>query len=614
MCGIFGTLNRPIHKPAQPFGDLNHRGPDGRGILSAGPLSLLHTRLAIQELGSGGQQPMQRGRWILAFNGEIYNHCELRRRYGLLLCQSASDTETLLHLWDQIGVAMLPELDGMFALVVFDTVTQRLWLARDRFGEKPLYVWQSGAELVFCSELCALQRHVALSMNRAALSRYCRLGYFFRDETPYESLRQVRPGHVECLEAQTLTKTETCWVPERTMFRSVAKKEVSLSQLDQAITQSVRQRIDTADREVGVLLSGGIDSGLITAIAAQYRPGIRTFTMSFSDGLYDETPLAKLVANQYKTRHTAVRIGTQRLADEVLAILPRYGEPFMDSSALPSYWVAKAAREHVPVVLTGDGADELFGGYRRYAAARLGLFQLPKIASHVWRSLHPLLPHPAHKQSAYSHLYRLSSMAQQSGARRYLAITTDVFGGYESALIDPAPLAELEELMGQTHSLSGLQQVQSLDMDLLLPGDLLKKIDIATMAHSLEARNPFLGHEVAQLAFSLPDAQKISYVKGLKTKILLRQLAEKYLPAGLAFQPKRGFEVPLRQWLDGPLRSLTYDYLARPRLMDSLVEPAFIQQLLQQGHQFPPEKRAKLLWMMLSIEIWHRNLFHHEET
>lgn len=612
MCGIFGTLNRPIDNPAQVLSALTHRGPDTYGSLSVGPLSLLHTRLAIQELGLGGHQPMQYGRWVVAFNGEIYNHRELRRRYGLLRCQSASDTETLLHLWDRLGAAMFPELEGMFALALFDTVTQRLWLARDRFGEKPLYVWQSGIELIFCSELRALQRYLPLSINRLSLSRYCQLGYFLGAETPYENVQQVRPGYVIRVDVRTLTRAETCWCPEVSSVYSTSPKEDIDGHLERVLTRSIHQQLDTTDREVGILLSGGIDSGLITAIAAQHRPDIRTFTMSFADGLYDEAPLAQLVANQYKTRHTVVRIDTQNLADEVLTILPHYGEPFMDSSALPSYRIAKAAREHVPVVLTGDGADELFGGYRRYAAARFGLFRLPKIAGRLFSAFHSLLPHPTHKQSYYSHLYRLGTMSQKSEATRYLSITTDVFGGYESALLDPAPLDILDKLVEQTQSLSGLQQLQALDLALLFPGDLLKKTDIATMAHSLEARNPFLSSNLAQLAFSLPDNVKIGWSRGVQTKFLLRQLAQKYLPAGLANQPKRGFEVPLRQWLDGPLRALTYDYLTQPTLIESLIEPAFIQQLLRQPHRFPSEKRAKLLWMMLSVEIWHRNLFQHE--
>lgn len=608
MCGIFGTLNRPIDNPAQVLRDLNHRGPDAHGNLTTGPLSLLHTRLAIQELGAGGHQPMQRGRWVLALNGEIYNHSDLRRQYGLG-CQSGSDTETLLHLWAQVGVAMLPELDGMFALVLFDTMTQRLWLARDRFGEKPLYVWQSGLELIFSSELNVLQRQVPLSIGRESLSRYCQLGYFFREETPYENVRQVLPGHVVCVEAQTLTQTETRWIPRRPSAR---QEVISLGRLENTLTHCIHQRLDTADHEVGVLLSGGIDSGLITAIAARHQPGIQTFTMSFSDGLYDEAQRAQLIADQCRTRHTIVRVSTHNLADEVLRILPRYGEPFMDSSALPGFWIAKAAREHVPVVLTGDGADELFGGYRRYAAARFGLFRLPKITCRLMGRLHPLLPYPTHKQSRYSQFYRLSELAQQSGARRYLAATTDVFGGYESNLINPAELDALDTLVDQTQSLSAVQQLQSLDRTLLLPGDLLRKMDIATMAHSLEARNPFLSCELAEFAFSLDDSMKIGWNGGIQTKLLLRQLAAKYLPAEVIRQPKRGFEVPLRQWIDGPLRSLIHDFLAKPTLIDTLVQPAFIQQLLGKPHRFPPEKRAKLLWMMLSVEIWHRNLFGHE--
>lgn len=612
MCGIFGTLNQPIDNPTQVLRDLDHRGPDAQGCLTTGPLSLLHTRLAIQELDAGGNQPMQHGRWVLAFNGEIYNHRELRYQFNLC-CQSGSDAETLLLLWEHLGVAMLPLLDGMFAFAFFDTVSQQLWLARDQFGQKPLYVWQSGNKLAFSSELRALQRHQPLAINHPALSQFCQTGYFLPGQTPYQNVRQGRPGHVLCIEAQTLTQTETCWVPERVSVRPAISETDIQKRLESILTHTVHQQLDTTDREVGILLSGGIDSGLITAIAARHQPGIRTFTMSFSGGLYDEAPVAQLVANQHKTRHTSVQIDTQNLADEILTILPRYGEPFMDSSALPSYWVAKAAREHVSVVLTGDGADELFGGYRRYAAARFGLFRLPKAVAQMMGTLQPFLPHPAHKQSRYSHLYRLMGMAQQSGVSRYLSATTDVFGGYETNLIDRAPLEELDALIEQSQSLSGLQQLQWLDQNLLLPNDLLKKMDIATMAHSLEARNPFLSREVAELAFSLPDNLKIGWQRGeVKTKFLLRQLAMKYLPVAVVRQPKRGFEVPLRQWLDGPLRPLTHDYLVKPSFVDSLVEPIFIRQLLHKPHWFPPEKRAKLLWMMLSVEIWHRNMFRHD--
>ncbi len=613
MCGIVGSLNRPFDDPGLLLRDLHHRGPDGHGSLTMGPLTVLHTRLAIQDQGAGGHQPMQRGRYVLVFNGEIYNHLDLRRCYNLI-CQSGSDTETLLALWEQLGPAALLQLDGMFAFALFDSVEQRLWLARDRFGQKPLYVWQTGTQLVFCSELRTLQRHLPLQPNRAALSRFCQAGYLMSSETPYRHVRLVQPGHLEQIDARTMACTETDWrkssLPQRT---PIGPQSATLNRLEQTLTQTVRQHLDTTDREVGVLLSGGVDSGLITALATQYQPGIRTFTLSFGGGSYDEGPLARLVANRYQTRHTEVIINTTNLADEVLDLLPRYGEPFMDSSALPSFWVARAARQHLPVVLTGDGADELFGGYRRYVPARLGLYDLPAPVARLLGKLSTALPHPKQKQSRFSQALRLLASMQQTGPSRYLSTTSDVMTGYESALIDPAPPNQLTSLLAETDSLSNLQQLQALDRALLLPGDLLKKMDIATMAHGLEARNPFLSQPVADFALSLPDNQKIGWQNGaIRTKVLLRQLAHRYLPPVLVNKPKRGFEVPLRQWLDGPLRALTHDFLTNPGLIDTLIEPSFIRQLLEQPRRFAPEKRAKLLWMMLSVEIWHRSLRQHD--
>lgn len=602
MCGIFGTLNYPIANPQGVFEGLRHRGPDGQGSFQHGPFAVWHTRLAIQEPGDAGHQPMRHGRWVLAFNGEIYNHRELRKRFGLI-CRSRSDAETLLHLWERMGEQMFVHLEGMFALALYGLEKQQLWLARDRFGQKPLYVWQQDRAWAFSSELPALTGQFPLAIDRDNLMRYCQAGYFLPDETPYQGVRLIRPGHWTRVDALTGESEERRWMQNQ----PDAAWPPVLPTI-QALKQAVHQQLDSADREVGVLLSGGIDSGLITALAAQHRPGIRTFTMSFVGSAYDEAPLARLVAERYQTRHTEVRLETQNLADEVLNILPRYGEPFMDSSALPCFWVARAAREHVPVVLTGDGSDEFFCGYRRYALARLGLYRMPVWVGRVLDQIQKGLSHSADKKSSYSHLLRLMNLAGQSGASRYLAATTDVLVGYESALIDPAPLTALDELIGQTASLSALQQLQALDQTLLLPGDLLKKMDIASMAHGLEARNPFLDGAVVQSALMLTDYQKIGWGSGrLQTKLHLRQLAREYLPSALLNQPKRGFEVPLRQWVDGPLRALTHDYLTRPTLVDLLVQPAFIRQLLNKPQNFPPEKRAKLLWMLLSVEIWNRH-------
>jgi asparagine synthase (glutamine-hydrolysing) len=602
MCGIFGTLNYPIVNPQRVFEGLLHRGPDGQGSFRFEAFAVWHTRLAIQEPGEAGHQPMQYGRWVLAFNGEIYNHRELRKQFGLI-CRSGSDAETLLHLWERLGEQLFVHLEGMFAFALYDIETQQLWLARDRFGQKPLYVWQQDRAWAFSSELPVLTGQFPLAIDRDTLSQFCQVGYFLPGETPYQHVRLLRPGHWMRVDTLTGKSEERRWVQHQT-----DTTQPPVLPTIRALKQAVHRQLDSADREVGVLLSGGIDSGLITALAAQHRPRIQTFTMSFAGSSYDEAPLARILAERYQTRHTEVRLETQNLAEEVLNVLPRYGEPFMDSSALPCFWVARAASEHVPVALTGDGSDEFFGGYRRYALAHMGLYRIPPWVGSVLREVQKALPYSADKKASYSHLLRLMNLAGRSDTSRYLAATTDVLVGYESALINPAPLTVLDELIGQTASLSALQQLQTLDQKLLLPGDLLKKMDIASLANGLEARNPFLDGAVVQSAQALLDYQKVGWQQGrFQTKLHLRQLAREYLPPALWNQPKRGFEVPLLHWINGPLRALTHDYLTRPTLVDSLVQPAFVRQLLEKPQNFPPEKRAKILWMLLSVEIWNRH-------
>jgi asparagine synthase (glutamine-hydrolysing) len=611
MCGIFGTINQLIRNPAGLRTALLHRGPDEQNFLELDNLHLFQARLAIQDLSPGGRQPMTIGPLTIVFNGEIYNHRELRAQYGLV-CTSGSDTETLLRLYEKRGLAMLDDLDGMFAIALYDARTRQLLLIRDRAGEKPLYLYKSANGLAFSSELNALRNQFDLTVNPATVGQYVRTGFFIGDQTPYQQVTELPAGHYAEVDCQTLAVQTTGWWRIRDHYTQAQHltEADALDQVETHLRESVRRRLDSSDLEVGVFLSGGIDSGLVTAFSAQHRAGIRSFTVSFADGAYDEAPLARLVADRYQTHHTEIQISYDRLTDDIEQIIANYGEPFMDSSAIPSYYVSQAARQHVTVVLTGDGADEVFAGYRRYVPyARLDFDRFTGVPQHLARSLKKALPFPTNKMSRYNYGYRLLDMIGKSGTERYLSATTDVFEGYTDQFVTPVDMWPLTNRVAQIsrEPLTSLQRMQLLDFELILPGDLLVKMDIAAMAHSLEGRNPFLSKELLEFAPGLPDSFKIN---GTTTKYLLRQLAKRHLPAELVTQPKRGFEVPLLRWITGDLKPMVYDYLRQPRFADQFVNRRFISDLLDRPERFPAEKRAKMLYSLFCAEVWYRRVAH----
>lgn len=505
---------------------------------------------------------------------------------------------------------MFNELDGMFALAIYSNRTKRLILARDRAGEKPLYIYSKNDTFAFSSELNSIARLFPLSIDHSALANYLRIGFFHQQTSPYKEVTELLPGHYMEVDCQTLSTTTSVWWDIKTFYaqNSLLDESQTLETFDKLIKDSVQRRIDSSDLEVGVFLSGGIDSGLVTAYAAQLKPGIRSFTVSFKGGSYDEAPLARLVADRYQTSHTEVLIDFDDLQDSIESIITRYGEPFMDSSAIPSYYVSRTAKEYLTVILNGDGADELFGGYRRYVPyARFDFDRLPGIVRHSLDITRRTLPHPADKQSRYNYLFRLIDFASKNGLDRYLSSTTDVFENYLDDFSAPASVDSISSLLADIGALpiSSLQRVQLADFLLILPGDLLVKMDIATMANSLEGRSPFLSKELLELAPGLPDHFKI---RGTTTKYLLRQLALRHLPAQLVNQPKRGFEVPLRKWVDGELKTIIYDYLSRPQLVQTFIKPDFIQKLLSQPRLFPAEKRAKMLYSLFAAEVWYRKV------
>ena len=609
MCGIAGSINYSLNIPLLTK-DLFHRGPDEQTTFSSENLVLHHHRLAILDI-SGGRQPMHFEHLTIIFNGEIYNHLEVRSRYGLH-CNTNSDTETILRAYDKVGAECLTDFDGMFAFVIYDRNKQEIFIARDRAGKKPLYYYADGKCFVFSSELGALNNQLPLQINEQHLRQYVRMGYFYKSSTPYENVWELPAGSYARVSMHEPQVRVQRWWNIHSFYkqRSADSFEASLEKVDHLLHLAVKRRVESSDLEVASFLSGGIDSGLVTAIAKSYNPTLKTFTVSF-DGEYDEAPLAKMVADRYQTHHSEIKISFDNLLNDVEGILCNYGEPFFDSSAIPSYYVSQAARKHVTVILNGDGGDEIFGGYRRYVPfAKYDFFNPGLFVKGIASTAHAILPAPNSKKSKYNFLYRLTDLASKKGLATYLSSTIDIFEEYEKHLTsDESVLQEVAKDFNCINhsSLTGLQKIMNLDFDNILAGNLLVKMDIATMAHSLEGRSPLLSRELLEYVPSLPDKYKIT---GKQTKYILRKLAEKYLPGELINQPKRGFEIPLKKWVDGQLQSIIADYIMPAgAYCRNFIEPSFLNNVWARKIKVGDEKRAKMIWTLFALEVWHKKVY-----
>ena len=609
MCGIAGSINHPLNIPVLTR-ELFHRGPDEQTTFEENNLVLHHHRLAIVDIG-GGKQPMHYKQFTIIFNGEIYNHLEVRKINGLN-CTTQSDTETILHAYEKSGPACLGDFDGMFALVIYDREKQELFIARDRAGKKPFYYYSADNKFIFASELNALQSQVSLTINQTHIQQYIRMGYFYKSSTPYNNVLELPAGSYATVSLQKPVVYVTKWWNIHTFYQqpSTDDFETALDKVDAILHKAVQNRVESSDLEVGSFLSGGIDSGIVTAIAKQYNSTLKTFTVSF-DGEYDEAPLARLVADRYQTDHHEIKISFNNLTNDIEKILGNYGEPFFDSSAIPSYYVSEAARKSLTVILNGDGGDEVFSGYRRYVPfAKYDFFSAARFTKSVAGLLFSILPASNNKKSKYNYFYRLMDLARKNNLDTYLSSTIDSFEGFEKYLVhDTSYLAEVENDFATLNEsgLSGLQKIMNLDFDNILPGDLLVKMDIATMAHSLEGRSPLLCKGLLEYVPALKDDFKI---RGTQTKYLLRKLSEKYLPPALINQPKRGFEIPLKRWIDNELKEMIASSILSPNAYcRDFVQKEFIENLWQRKIKTGDEKRAKMIWTLFALEVWYKKSF-----
>ncbi|MCX6319788.1 MAG: asparagine synthase (glutamine-hydrolyzing) [Bacteroidetes bacterium] len=606
MCGIAGSVNYKLDSQTLKR-DLYHRGPDEQTEFTEKNLHLIHARLAIVDI-SAGKQPMHHGDKTIIFNGEIYNHLEVRARLGLQ-GKTSSDTETILLAYEKIGPACLDEFDGMFIIIIYDRSINALFIARDRAGKKPCYYFSRNEQFVFASELNMLTRQVTVDIDPQHINQFLRFGALHHAATPYKDVYELPPAHYMYISLADGKPQLTRWWNIRDHYgkKTEDNLEAALSATDEALHTSIKRRVESSDLEVGAFLSGGIDSGLVTAIASQYNPTLKTFTVSFS-GAYDESSLARLVAEKYGTHHTEIKITFDDLQFDVEKILSNYGEPFYDDSAIPSYYVSREARKHLTVVLNGDGADELFGGYRRYVPfAKYDFFSKSAFITACASLARKIIPFSHEKQSKLNYMYRLADLASQKGLDVYLSATTDIFNGHFQHFLLPEGdcLSHLRSEFNETRAaaLGSLSKIMLMDFNSILPDILLVKMDIATMAHSLEGRSPFLGKDLLEYAPRIAAKYKIN---GTNTKFLLRKLAERYLPGELIHQPKRGFEVPLKQWVDKELKEIIFSYLRSPdSYANNYVDSNFVNQLLDRKVRVSDEKRAKMLYTLFALNVWH---------
>lgn len=637
MCGIAGFLNTrggaSTDVAARMRDTLYHRGPDDGGtwVDEAQGVALVHRRLSILDLSAAGHQPMLSAsdRYVIAFNGEVYNHLDLREALPGYAWRGHSDTETLLaaiSAWDVSTT--LKKSVGMFAFALWDRQNRALTLARDRFGEKPLYYGRQGDVFLFGSELKALKAHPAFNaqIDRDALALYIRHGYIPAPYSIYQGIFKLPPGTWMQIGADLNHAEPTVYWGagqaaeggQRNQFEGDAAE--AAQELERLLKQSLKGQM-MADVPLGAFLSGGVDSSAVVALMqAQSNPPVKTFTIGFKDQAYNEAEYAHAIAKYLGTEHTELYV-TPEQAMAVIPQLPHiYDEPFADSSQIPTWLVSKMAREQVTVSLSGDGGDELFGGYNRYSigeklsrVTRLPLPLRKTLAGMIsgvppdkWEALTewvlPIMPKKLRFANPGDKLHKLAGLLRSDACEGlYLGLvslwddpTTIVIGSKE-----PTTVVTDRDAWPKLKGLS--EQMMALDTLGYLPDDILVKVDRAAMNVSLETRMPFLDHRVMEFAWRLPMSMKIW---NGQSKYVLRQVLYKHVPRELIERPKMGFSVPLDSWLRGPLRDWAEALLDGSRIKEEgFFDPAPIRKKWLE-HLSGRYNWQHQLWVILMFQAW----------
>lgn len=627
MCGIAGWVSFDPESPVDSVvlermgAAIAHRGPDDTGsyLHPRRQVGFAFRRLSIIDL-AGGHQPMSNedGRIHLVFNGEIYNFEELRR--ALLTrghrFRSRSDAETVVHQYEDSGPECLHALNGMFAFGLWDDATRTLILARDRLGKKPLYYRHAGRTLLFASEIKALLAHPGTprAIDPDAIEGFLAFQYVPPPLTMFHGIRQLPPGHCLLFDGQGL-RVERWWKPAPSILEDmdVLNRRDDLEQeVFSCLFASVKRRM-VADVPVGTFLSGGLDSSIVTGLATlATSERVRTFSIGFEEDDFNELPHARRVAEHFKTDHHEFLV-----RPDAVALLPtlvwHYDQPFADSSAIPTWYLARMTREKVKVVLTGDAGDECFLGYPRYAAGRMAA-RLDVLPAWLRRGLgwlaRGLLTPFLSAETRSRKRFRVLSSLHLPAWRRYLEWISVFDADARRRLLVQPPSRDAALFAGGLrdgflHAPMADAEGRAAFADLLtyLPGDLLTKVDVATMAHGLEARCPFLDPEVVGLALAIPSAFKSD---GLEGKRILKDAFASLLPPETLARGKQGFGVPLAKWFRGPLRGMVSDLLLDVRARQrGIFDPQIVERVLAE-HLSGRADHSHPLWSLLVFEVWHR--------
>lgn len=628
MCGITGIVfenaSHRLNDIENMTAALQHRGPNDHGIWANRErgIALGFRRLSIIDLSQAGHQPMhsESKRFVIVFNGEIYNFKELTAELLQVgwVFRGHSDTEVLLASIETWGLQeSLKKFNGMFAFALWDTQDEVLYLARDRFGEKPLYWGWSDNALVFASELKALKQYNTLNLeiDRNSLKLFMRYSYIPAPSTIYKNIEKIEPGYVLRIKRNKKIEKIAYWSAVETVNKIITNaikldERESISLLEKALQKSIALR-SMADVPLGAFLSGGIDSSLVTALMQEnsHKP-INTFTIGFGEQQFNEAPYAKAIANHLETHHTELYV-TNREALEVIPKLPHlYDEPFADSSQIPTYLVSKLARQSVTVCLSGDGGDELFGGYNRYtwgaplyeSASHFPSFTR-KSLGYLLRTVNNHLPFSLKMGTLHNQIGKASDAlsAADSLVHFYTSLTSIIKNPNELVLGggEDYPMTHLNEFMKRKGDSASWMMMA--DVLTYLPGDILTKLDRASMGNSLEARTPFLDPDLFELSWMLPPQMKIL---GKKGKVALREILYKYVPKKLVERPKMGFGIPIGEWLLGPLRGWVEDLLSENLIKEQGFLNVHIVKGYWEEHCSRRRDRTHELWNILMFQSW----------
>ena len=616
MCGITGFIEQT--GPAEPailyhqLASLRHRGPDGEGLFCHEHVALGMRRLAIIDLVSGDQPMYSRdGSFVLVFNGEIYNFRALRRELEAAgqTFDTNSDTEVILRGIEHWGIqACVDQLNGMFAFALWNRATQTLTLVRDRLGIKPLYIYHDSQRIVFASEIKAILHHPAVprQIDPRGLANFLAFGHALAPQTMLQGIQKLPPAHTATWTQSSGTlQIRRYWQPELMPQIQISESEAA-AECYERLREAVRLQL-VSDVPLGAFLSGGLDSSIIVGLMAQLgvQP-IRTFSVGFAaDQAFNELDDARLVAQHFGTEHHELIIQPHDLANALETLVYHYDEPFGDAAALPLYLIAKFARQHVTVALTGVGSDEQWVGYRRYQAEQLATLYQRLPARSMIHDLIQRLPRSRRLKQA------VKAFNVSDPARRYAAWLTIAHASQRQRLLHPDLLGQLhehepEQIYDEAYPPNGVPLQTKLGYtDLLtwLPDTYLEKVDKATMAASLEARVPFLDHTLVEWTMRLPPSMKL---RGTTTKWLLRQTFADMLPQRTIKKPKHGFAVPTDPWFRGELRDWTAQVLFDQRtLQRGLFNQAEVERIYAE-HQRGRHVHDTLLWLLLNLELWQR--------